>query len=63
MNDATNSSRDGATHGACMTPARARELAAAVGDLCHQLREADLARDADPDPARRRAGWRLGVAA
>ena len=46
-----------------MTPARARELAAAAGDLYHQLREADLARDADPDPARRRAGRRLDVAA
>jgi hypothetical protein len=63
MNDATGSARDGTTRGPWMTPARARELAAAAGDLYHQLREADLARDADPDPARRRAGWRLDVAA
>jgi len=46
-----------------MTPARARGLAAAAADLYRQLREADIARDADPDPARRRAGWRLDVAA
>ena len=39
----------------------ARELAAAAADLYRQLREADLARDADP--AQRRAGWRLDVAA
>jgi hypothetical protein len=63
MNDATGSARDGTTRGPWMTPARARELAAAAGDLYHQLREADLARDPDPDPARRRAGWRLDVAA
>ena len=63
MNDATGSARDGPTRGPWMTPARARELAAAAGDLYHQLREADLARDADPDPARRRAGWRLDVGA
>lgn len=62
MNDATSSARDGTTRGPWMTPARARELAAAAGDLYHQLREADLARDVDPDPARRRAGWRLDVA-
>src|SRR3954469_7965955 len=46
-----------------MTPARARELAAEAADLYRQLREADIARDAEPDPARRRAGWRLDVAA
>src|SRR3954466_2458070 len=46
-----------------MTPARGRELAAAAADLYRQLREADIARDAEPDPARRRAGWRLDVAA
>jgi hypothetical protein len=63
MNDATSSAPDGTTRGPWMTPARARELAAAAGDLYHQLRKADLARDADPDPARRRAGWRLDVAA
>jgi hypothetical protein len=63
MNDAINSSRDRSARGPWMTPALARQLAAAAGDLCHQLREGDLARDADPDPARRRAGWRLDVAA
>lgn len=63
MNDATSSARDGTTRGPWMTPAQARELAAAAGDLYRQLREADLARDVDPDPARRRAGWRLDVAA
>jgi hypothetical protein len=63
MNDAINSSRDRSARGPWMTPAQARQLAAAAGDLCHQLREGDLARDADPDPARRRAGWRLDVAA
>jgi hypothetical protein len=63
MNDATSSAPGGITRSPWMTPARARELAAAAGDLYHQLREADLARDADPDPARRRAGWRLDVAA
>ena len=63
MNDATSSAPDGTTRGPWMTPARARELAAAAGDLYHQLREADRARDAAPDPARRRAGWRLDVAA
>jgi hypothetical protein len=54
MNDAINSSRDATTGGPWTTPAPARQLAAA-GDLYHQLREADLARAADPDPARRRA--------
>src|SRR3954454_10699858 len=63
MNDASSSSRGGTTRGPWMTPARARELAAAAADLYRQLREADVARDADPDPARRRAGWRLDVAA
>jgi len=41
--------------GPWMTPARARGLAAAAADLYRQLHEADLARDADPDLAQRRA--------
>src|SRR3954470_11875041 len=63
MNDASSSSRGGTTRGPWMTPAQARELAAAAADLYRQLREADLARDADPNPARRRAGLGLDVAA
>jgi hypothetical protein len=62
MNDTTSDLQDG-TDGSWMTPARARALAAAAADLYRQLCEADLARDADPDEARRRAGWRLDVAA
>ena len=61
MNDAASSLRDGTTRGPWMTPAQARQLAAAAGDLYHQLREADLARDADPRPgsaARRLAAGR-----
>ena len=61
MSDAISSARDETTRGPWMTPAQARRLAAAAADLYRQLREADLARDADP--ARRRAGWRLDVAA
>jgi hypothetical protein len=60
---AISSSRDGTTRGPWMTPTRARQLAAAAADLYRQLREADLARDADPHPAQRCAGWRLDVAA
>ncbi|WP_448620661.1 hypothetical protein [Geodermatophilus sp. URMC 65] len=63
MNDAINSSRNEAMRGPWMTPARARGLAAAASDLYRQLREAELARDADPDLAQRRAGGRLDVAA
>ena len=63
MNDAINSPRNEAMRGPWLTPARARGLAAAAAGLYRQLREADLARDADPDLARRRAGWRLDVAA
>ncbi|ADB73531.1 hypothetical protein [Geodermatophilus obscurus] len=63
MGDANSSGQYGAARGPWMTPARARELAATAADLYRQLHEADLARDADPDPARRRAGWRLDVAA
>ncbi len=46
-----------------MTPARARELAAAASELYRQLREADAARRDDPDEGRRRAGWRIEEAA
>ncbi len=63
MGDANSSGQYGAARGPWMTPARARELAATAADLYRQLHEADWARDADPDPARRRAGWRLDVAA
>ncbi len=63
MNDAINSSRNEAMRGPWMTPARARGLAAAASDQYRQLREAELARDADPDLAQRRAGGRLDVAA
>ena len=41
--------------------ARARQLAAAADDRYHEPRAADLARDADPEPARRRVGWRLAA--
>ncbi len=61
MNDAIYSPRNGAMRGPWMTPARARGLAAAASDQYRQLREADLAQDADL--AQRRAGWRLDVAA
>jgi hypothetical protein len=63
MNDAIGSSPDGTTSSPWMTPAQARELAATAADLCRQLREADFARVAHPDPAQRRAGWRLNMAA
>lgn len=63
MNDPINCSSEGSARGPWMTPARAWGLAAAAAGLYRELREADLARDADPDVARRRAGWRLDVAA